>query len=255
MCTHVKAACKANKLGFGRRVERKKPFKTRKKLYLKASVLTLPTVTVSIQKELLTFKGPLGSLSLALKRLDPSGCVFLKLVPTVDRFSSLRGQVEHPSKGEKGLALQANQSSQTLSIWVLTSKRHRLKSRARINTLKALFVQSQKGVSQGWLVSLECVGVGFRASLSEIVHNETSQPCETRLELKVGQSHPTFYKLPLDVRIFILKPTLFYIFGVDKQKVNQVAAEIRAFRPPEPYKGKGIRYRDELILFKQGKKK
>ena len=75
------------------------------------------------------------------------------------------------------------------------------------------------------------------------------------LELNLGYSHPINFNIPEDIEISVSKPTEINIFGVDKQKVGQIASNIRAFRKPEPYKGKGIKYSDEIIRRKEGKKK
>jgi large subunit ribosomal protein L6 len=100
------------------------------------------------------------------------------------------------------------------------------------------------GVSQGFRKNLEINGVGYRAA----VQGKT-------LQLQLGYSHDVNYPIPEDVTIKCEKPTSISISGRDKQRVGQVAAEIRAFRQPEPYKGKGIKYDTETILRKEGKKK
>ena len=101
-----------------------------------------------------------------------------------------------------------------------------------------------KGVKDGYTKELDIIGVGYRANLQ----GQT-------LVLSLGYSHEVRYEVPKDITIAVEKQTALTITGIDKQKVGQVAAEIRSFRAPEPYKGKGIRYRDEYILRKEGKKK
>jgi large subunit ribosomal protein L6 len=101
-----------------------------------------------------------------------------------------------------------------------------------------------KGVSEGYSKALEINGVGYRA----LVQGKN-------LQLQLGYSHDIIFPIPADVQIKCERPTAITISGADKQRVGQVAAEIRAFRPPEPYKGKGIKYADETILRKEGKKK
>jgi len=101
-----------------------------------------------------------------------------------------------------------------------------------------------KGVSEGYTKALEITGVGYRAQVQG-----------KNLQLQLGYSHDIVFPIPADVQIKCERPTAISISGADKQRVGQVAAEIRAFRPPEPYKGKGIRYADETILRKEGKKK
>ena len=101
-----------------------------------------------------------------------------------------------------------------------------------------------RGVSQGFSVELEIIGVGYRAA----VEGRT-------LNLEMGYSHEINYPIPEDIDIKCERPTAVSISGMDRQKVGQVAAEIRAFRKPEPYKGKGIRYVGEYVFRKEGKKK
>jgi large subunit ribosomal protein L6 len=101
-----------------------------------------------------------------------------------------------------------------------------------------------KGVTQGYSRSLEINGVGYRANVQGKV-----------LQLNLGYSHDVNYPIPEGIEIKTPKPTEITITGIDKQRVGQVAAEIRDFRGPEPYKGKGIKYSDERIFRKEGKKK
>ena len=84
---------------------------------------------------------------------------------------------------------------------------------------------------------------------------EYTFPSIQKIELKVGQSHEIMYEIPQNIRAFSLKPTLICLYGLDKMQITQVASDIRNYRPPEPYKGKGIRYKDEIIQIKVGKKK
>ncbi len=100
------------------------------------------------------------------------------------------------------------------------------------------------GVTEGFTKKLEITGVGYRAALQG-----------SNLQLQLGYSHDIVYLIPDGIQIVCPKPTEIVITGIDKQKVGQVAAEIRRFRPPEPYKGKGIKYAGEFILRKEGKKK
>ncbi len=100
------------------------------------------------------------------------------------------------------------------------------------------------GVTEGFTKRLEINGVGYRAAL---------QGSDLRLQL--GFSHDISYPIPQGIEVQCPKPTEIVVTGIDKQKVGQVAAEIRGFRPPEPYKGKGVRYAGEYILRKEGKKK
>jgi large subunit ribosomal protein L6 len=100
------------------------------------------------------------------------------------------------------------------------------------------------GVSKGYTRNLDIAGVGFRAAVAG-----------KNLEMQLGYSHPIVYPIPAGIDIKCEKPTMIAISGIDAQKVGQVAAEIRGFREPEPYKGKGIKYSDETIRRKEGKKK
>lgn len=100
------------------------------------------------------------------------------------------------------------------------------------------------GVSEGFEKKLEITGVGYRAQLQG-----------KDLQLALGFSHDVVYAVPEGIQIVVPKPTEIVVSGIDKQRVGQVAAEIRKFRPPEPYKGKGVRYAGEYIVRKEGKKK
>ena len=118
--------------------------------------------------------------------------------------------------------------------------------RARMmwGTYRSLAQGLVKGVTDGFSKSLEITGVGYRAAVEGKV-----------LRLQLGFSHDVHYPIPDDVQIKAERPTAITVSGVDKQRVGQIAAEIRQFRKPEPYKGKGIRYSDEVIVRKEGKKK
>ncbi|MCW4149829.1 50S ribosomal protein L6 [Halomonas sp. 18H] len=118
------------------------------------------------------------------------------------------------------------------------------KSWAMVGTTRALVQNLVTGVSEGFSRSLEINGVGYRAQAS----GQT-------LNLTLGFSHPVEYQLPEGVTAETPKNTTIVLKSADKQKLGQVAAEIRAFRPPEPYKGKGIRYGDEVVRRKEAKKK
>ena len=111
-------------------------------------------------------------------------------------------------------------------------------------TTRALLFNMVQGVSKGWEKKLKLIGVGYRVKADA-----------KTLVLTVGFSHPVKYPIPEDIKIETPTQTEIVISGSDKQKVGQAAAEIRAVRPPEPYKGKGIRYKDEHIIKKEAKKK
>lgn len=117
-------------------------------------------------------------------------------------------------------------------------------SRAMSGTMRALLSNMVKGVNQGFEKKLSLVGVGYRAQAKGNV-----------LNLSLGFSHPVDMKLPEGISVKTPSPTEIIISGIDKQKVGQVASEVRAYRPPEPYKGKGVRYFDEVVALKETKKK
>ncbi len=111
-------------------------------------------------------------------------------------------------------------------------------------TSRALLANMVQGVTEGFERKLELVGVGYRA-----------QAQGSKLNLTLGFSHPVVYEVPDGVSVETPSQTEVVVRGTDKQKVGQVAAEIRSFRPPEPYKGKGVRYADERVMLKEAKKK
>jgi large subunit ribosomal protein L6 len=121
---------------------------------------------------------------------------------------------------------------------------HSKQSRMMWGTTRRLVSNLVQGVSAGFVKRLEINGVGYRAS----VQGET-------LVLQLGFSHDVNYSIPADIQIVAEKPTSLTISGVSRQRVGQVAAEIRSYRGPEPYKGKGVKYEGEFILRKEGKKK
>jgi large subunit ribosomal protein L6 len=163
-------------------------------------------VQVELSGQMLTAKGRLGALSLAVAN---------EVSATVGE-----GQVTIAPKDE--------------------SKR----ARAMWGTTRALVNNMVTGVATGFTRNLEITGVGYRAAVQG-----------SALTLQLGYSHDINYPIPTDVKIACERPTAITITGADRQRVGQVAAEIRAFRPPEPYKGKGIKYAEEVIRRKEGKKK
>ena len=117
-------------------------------------------------------------------------------------------------------------------------------STAIAGTTRALLANMVVGVTDGFERKLELSGIGYRA-----------QAQAGKLNLTLGFSHPVVYEVPEDVSVETPSQTEVVIKGTDKQRVGQVAAEIRRFRPPEPYKGKGVRYADERVVLKEAKKK
>ena len=119
-----------------------------------------------------------------------------------------------------------------------------MKANALAGTTRALVGNMVEGVSQGFMKKLQLVGVGYRAQSQGNV-----------LNLSLGFSHPVEFSVPEGVTVETPSQTEILVKGIDKQKVGQVAANIRGYRPPEPYKGKGVRYSDEVVLRKEAKKK
>ena len=117
------------------------------------------------------------------------------------------------------------------------------RSRALHGLSRSLVANMVTGVSEGFTKNLDIVGVGYRANAKG----------PTKLELSLGFSHPVFVEAPEGVTFEVPSPTNIVVSGIDKEVVGQVAADIRKWRPPEPYKGKGIRYRDERVVRKAGK--
>lgn len=119
-----------------------------------------------------------------------------------------------------------------------------MQANAMSGTMRALIANMVKGVSQGFERKLTLVGVGYRAQAKGDV-----------LSLSLGFSHPVEHKMPAGVKVETPTQTEVVIKGIDKQQVGQVAADVRAYRSPEPYKGKGVRYSDEVVVIKETKKK
>lgn len=123
-------------------------------------------------------------------------------------------------------------------------KKEEKKAWAQAGTARANTANLIQGVSEGWEKKLTLIGVGYRAkSMGKV------------LDLTLGFSHPVKYNLPEGITAETPSQTEIIVKGMDKQKVGQAAAEIRAYRPPEPYKGKGVRYTDEYVVRKEAKKK
>ncbi len=140
---------------------------------------------------------------------------------------------------EESVSIEMKDSTLTVKACSIDSH-----SRAMSGTIRALVNNMVKGVSTGFEKKLSLVGVGYKA-----------QAKGSTLNLALGFSHPIDYDVPNDLKATTPSPTEIVISGADKQKVGQVASEIRAYRPPEPYKGKGVRYVDEVVNLKETKKK
>jgi large subunit ribosomal protein L6 len=151
-------------------------------------------------------------------------------------------------KGGKGsLSLELNNEvelTQTDNMLQVKARSGSRFSAAVSGTMRALLANMATGVSQGFERKLQLVGVGYRA-----------QAQGKKLNLTLGFSHPVVHEVPEGVTIETPSQTEIIIQGADKQQVGQVAAEIRRYRPPEPYKGKGVRYADERVVLKEAKKK
>jgi large subunit ribosomal protein L6 len=151
-------------------------------------------------------------------------------------------------KGGKGsLSLEINNEVELLQEENVLRVAPRSGSRfsaAIAGTMRAILANMAKGVSEGFERKLELVGVGYRA-----------QAQGNKLNLSLGFSHPVVYHVPQGVSVETPSQTEIFVRGADKQVVGQVAAEIRGFRPPEPYKGKGVRYANERVILKEAKKK
>jgi len=150
------------------------------------------------------------------------------------------------TKGSKGTLTRTFSDKVAVAVddGILTVTRHdeERESRALHGLTRSLLANMITGVSEGYVKELKTVGVGYRASLKG-----------KSIELLVGYSHPVLLD-PLDgIEIEVPEPTKIIVRGIDKQKVGQMAADIRSVRPPEPYKGKGIRYVDEYVRRKAGK--
>lgn len=141
----------------------------------------------------------------------------------------ITGDVTVTIEGGQAIVKPANESKRARAMWGTV--------RANLNNLV-------KGVTEGFTRNLEINGVGYRAAVQGEV-----------LSLSLGYSHEIKYVIPKGIKIAVEKQTALSISGIDRQRVGQVAAEIRALRGPEPYKGKGVKYSDERIRRKEGKKK
>lgn len=152
----------------------------------------------------------------------------------------VKGPLGSMSQSLNGLVKVANDSG-TLNFVPVDESRE---ANAMSGTLRALVNNMVNGVTKGFEKKLTLVGVGFRA-----------QAQGDKLNLSLGFSHPVVHQMPEGVKCETPTQTEILIKGIDRQKVGQVAAEVRAYRSPEPYKGKGVRYADEVVLLKETKKK
>jgi large subunit ribosomal protein L6 len=148
-------------------------------------------------------------------------------------------------KGELSLALSDKIAAKIENGLVSVSTKGESKQhKAAWGFTRAMIANLMRGVEKGYEKKLEISGVGYRAQVQG-----------KQLQLALGYSHDVVYPIPEGIQVVTPKPTEIVVTGIDKQRVGQVAAEIRGFRPPEPYKGKGVKYSDEFIFRKEGKKK
>lgn len=148
-----------------------------------------------------------------------------------------RGELSLPVSHHVNTVVEENQ--------VVVSPRDKaVAARTMWGTTRALVANMVKGVSEGYTKTLEITGTGFRAAVQG-----------SNLVMNLGYSHDVVYPIPADIKITTPRPTAVVVEGNDKQRVGQVALDIRNFRKPEPYKGKGVRYDNEVIRRKEGKKK
>jgi large subunit ribosomal protein L6 len=155
---------------------------------------------------------------------------------------------EISAKGPKGyLALTLHDAvnlTQEDNVLTLSPKDARQSSLAVTGTMRSVLSNIVEGVANGFEKKLQLVGVGYRA-----------QAQGQQLNLSLGLSHPVNYQVPEGIEVETPTATEIIVRGCDKQKVGQVCAEIRSYRPPEPYKGKGVKYADEQVVRKEAKKK
>ncbi|MDC3067158.1 50S ribosomal protein L6 [Pseudomonadota bacterium] len=166
-------------------------------------------------------------------------------IPSKVEVSLLDGSVV--VKGPKGsldlMIPDCLNLEQNDSVLRVLPKDQTKKTKALSGTIRALLANNVKGVSDGFFYELEVIGVGYRAQTKGKI-----------LNLALGFSHPVDFPIPEGIEITTPSQTEIIVKGIDKQLVGQVAANIRAFRKPEPYKGKGIRYKNEQIVKKEAKK-
>lgn len=165
----------------------------------------------------------------------PAG-IEVKLQPGLARVKGPKGQVEHAIPPE----ISVEQAGKELLVKRSGDEKHH---KALHGLVRALLANAVKGCQVGYSRGLEIVGVGYRAQLQG-----------RTLSLQVGFAHPVLKEIPQGVEVELPSPTKIAIRGASKQAVGQFAAELRRVRPPEPYKGKGIRYDGEYVKIKPGKK-
>src|SRR5690606_3475491 len=153
---------------------------------------------------------------------------------------TVKGPLGSLSQALNGL-VQIENNNGTLNVTPADDSRE---ANAMSGTIRALVNNMVNGVTKGFEKKLTLVGVGFRAAAQG-----------DKLNLSLGFSHPVVHQMPQGIKVETPSQTEILIKGIDRQRVGQVAAEVRAYRSPEPYKGKGVRYADEVVVLKETKKK
>lgn len=188
--------------------------------------------TVNVSGQTIEAKGSKGALTMVLSDLvEPTmqeGELVIWPRPALDKAATEKMETNN-AKGRKKMTYAEALDGLTRTQW---------------GTARAQAANMVHGVSEGFSKTLELVGVGYRAQMQG-----------KDLKLALGFSHDVIHKVPDGITITVTKPTEVIVSGIDKQVVGQVAAEIRKYRPPEPYKGKGVRYQGEFVRRKEGKKK
>ena len=192
--------------------------------------IEIPTdIQIALKGNDIYCEGPLGSLTIPRKKLDPKACILFRLTDSHIQF--------HWVNKKQVFSTSTFNDTQNFKDTRLM--------RSYKGTIQAIFKQSFQGLRQGYLTQIELFGVGFRVE----------QPSkDSPLEFKLGFSHPIFYELPTDICAIISKPTELALYGVDLNRLTQVAAQIKQLRPPELYKGKGIRLSSDVLYLKEMKK-
>ncbi len=195
--------------------------------------ITVPSGTnVTLEGQLLKAKGPKGELSLELPEVISATLegTELSINPRRDLVDAANEKIRiNDEKGRKKMTFAQALDPSARTLW---------------GTARANAANLVQGAANGFSKTLELVGVGYRAQMQG-----------SDLKLALGFSHDVIYTAPAGIEIKCAKPTEIEISGADKQVVGQVAAEIRNYRRPEPYKGKGVRYQGEYVRRKEGKKK
>ena len=254
------------------------------KLFYIHKIKLPPLVEMRIQENSLFFKGPLGFLEINVEKIDSLGLGFLNMNKNSNELEIYVKKVSKGSKTFCGSLLSFFHNNiygicQGFLIYLeLVGVGFRAilhENKMNLETPTGASALIRGGLAEGQFqtvntsirqdakhkTNLTQYELGLRPSLemkpthTQNVLSTLSPTSYQQIEFKIGQSHDIFYQIPKNIRAFSVKPTLFCLYGLDKQQITQIAAEIRNMRSPEPYKGKGIRYKDEIVRIKVGKKK